>query len=105
MRISIVVTTLMPLACVEFSGCAQGENRLPRTVTTAAARDFNEGDALRTASNYTDDAQILPPRSPVIEGKPAIAALLCDEHLQQERAMSNWLEQQIPEVTLEFLRP
>jgi ferritin-like metal-binding protein YciE len=32
-------------------------------------------------------------------------ARMCDEHLQQERAMANWVEQQIPEVTLEFLRP
>ena len=32
-------------------------------------------------------------------------ARMCDEHLQQERAMGNWLEQHIPEVTLEFLRP
>jgi ferritin-like metal-binding protein YciE len=32
-------------------------------------------------------------------------ARMCDEHLQQERAMASWLEQQIPEVTLEFLRP
>jgi ferritin-like metal-binding protein YciE len=30
---------------------------------------------------------------------------MCDEHLQQERAMANWIEEQIPEVTLEFLRP
>jgi ferritin-like metal-binding protein YciE len=30
---------------------------------------------------------------------------MCDEHLQQERAMAGWLEQQITEVTLEFLRP
>ena len=74
MRILIVVTTLVLLACVEFSGCAQEEDRLPPTVTTAATRAFNQGDALRTAANYTDDAQILPPRSPVIEGKPAIAA-------------------------------
>jgi ferritin-like metal-binding protein YciE len=32
-------------------------------------------------------------------------ARMCDEHLQQEHSMANWLEQQIPEVTLEFLRP
>jgi ferritin-like metal-binding protein YciE len=32
-------------------------------------------------------------------------ARMCDEHLQQERAMGEWLEQQIPEVTLDFLRP
>jgi uncharacterized protein (TIGR02246 family) len=74
MRISIVVTTLMLLAGVGFLGCAQEEDRLPSTVTTAATRAFNQGDALRTAANYTDDAQILPPRGPVIDGKPAIAA-------------------------------
>jgi ferritin-like metal-binding protein YciE len=32
-------------------------------------------------------------------------ARMCNEHLEQERAMATWLEQQIPEVTLEFLRP
>jgi ferritin-like metal-binding protein YciE len=35
---------------------------------------------------------------------PAIVQL-CEQNLQQERAMASWLEQQIPEVTLEFLRP
>ena len=32
-------------------------------------------------------------------------ARMCEEHIQQERAMAGWLEKQIPEVTLEFLRP
>jgi ferritin-like metal-binding protein YciE len=36
--------------------------------------------------------------------EPEIAQM-CNEHLQQERTMASWLEQQIPEVTLEFLRP
>ena len=31
-------------------------------------------------------------------------ARMCEEHLQQERAMAGWLEKQIPEVTLDFLR-
>ncbi len=30
---------------------------------------------------------------------------VCDEHLQRLRDMAAWLEQQIQEVTLEFLRP
>lgn len=30
---------------------------------------------------------------------------MCEEHVQQERAMAAWLEQQIPEVTLAYLRP
>ena len=36
--------------------------------------------------------------------QPAIVQM-CEENLQQERAMASWLEQQIPEATLEFLRP
>ena len=32
-------------------------------------------------------------------------ARMCNDHLEQERAMASWLEQQIPEMTLEFLRP
>jgi ketosteroid isomerase-like protein len=74
MRIFPVATTLMLMACAEFAGCAKGDDRLPQAVTTAVAREFNQGDALRAAANYTVDAQILPPRNPVIEGRPAIAA-------------------------------
>src|SRR5262249_41823465 len=47
---------------------------LPASVTTAVSRDFNEGDPLKTAAHYADDAQILPPRHPVIDGKAAITA-------------------------------
>jgi ferritin-like metal-binding protein YciE len=36
--------------------------------------------------------------------EPAVARM-CEEHLQQERAMASWLEQQIPEITLQYLRP
>jgi ferritin-like metal-binding protein YciE len=32
-------------------------------------------------------------------------ARMCAEHVQQERTMATWLEQQIPEVTQVFLRP
>jgi ferritin-like metal-binding protein YciE len=32
-------------------------------------------------------------------------ARMCNDHLEQERAMASWLEQQIPDVTLDFLRP
>jgi ferritin-like metal-binding protein YciE len=36
--------------------------------------------------------------------QPAIVQM-CEENLQQERAMASWLEQQIPEATLEDLGP
>jgi ketosteroid isomerase-like protein len=74
MGIFTVATTLMLAACAGFAGCAKEDDRLPQTVTTAVARYFNEGDAMRAAANYADDAEILPPRNPIIEGRPAIAA-------------------------------
>jgi ferritin-like metal-binding protein YciE len=37
-------------------------------------------------------------------GEPDIVRM-CDENLQRERAMVGWLEEQITEVTLDFLRP
>ena len=36
--------------------------------------------------------------------QPAVAQM-CEENLQQERAMASWLEQQIPQATSEFLGP
>jgi ferritin-like metal-binding protein YciE len=35
--------------------------------------------------------------------QPAVVQM-CEENLRQERAMASWLEQEIPEATLEFLR-
>ena len=32
-------------------------------------------------------------------------ARMCEQHVQQERVMAAWLEEQIPEVTRVFLRP
>lgn len=75
MRIHTVATTLMLMACADLAGCgASPDTQLPSTVTTAVSRDFNLGDAAGTAAHYAEDAQILPPRHPAIEGKPAIAA-------------------------------
>lgn len=74
MRIFTVATTFMLMACAEFAGCAKDDDRLPQAVTTAVSRSFNQGDALRAAANYAADAEILPPRNPVIQGRPAIAA-------------------------------
>jgi ketosteroid isomerase-like protein len=74
MRISTVATTLVLLGSAGLCGCAKVDDQLPTDVTTAVTHDFNQGDAQKTASHYTDDAQILPPRHAAIEGRPAIAA-------------------------------
>jgi ketosteroid isomerase-like protein len=62
------------MACANLAGCTKVEERLSPEVTTAVASDFNRGNALGAAAHYTDDAQILPPRHPAIEGMPAIVA-------------------------------
>ena len=62
------------MACADVAGCSTADERLPPAVTAEVARDFNEGDALRTAADYTDDAQILAPQHPAIQGKAAIVA-------------------------------
>ena len=62
------------IACADLAGCSKSDEQLPPAVTAEVARDFNEGDALRTAANYTDDAQILAPQHPPIQGKAAIVA-------------------------------
>ena len=62
------------MACADLAGCSKADERLPPAVTAEVARDFNEGDALRTAANYSDDAQILAPQHPPIQGKAAIVA-------------------------------
>lgn len=72
MRIYTVATTSILVACAGFAGCGKTEDGLPPSVTTAVSRDFNAGDTSKTAAHYTDDAQILPPRHPVIYGKAAI---------------------------------
>jgi len=74
MNARLMATTLMLMAWACLASCAKEEERLPGSVTTGVAQDFNQGDALRTAAHYADDAEILPPRSPAIEGKTAIAA-------------------------------
>jgi ketosteroid isomerase-like protein len=73
MRIYTVTSTSILIACVAIASCAKTDV-LPTSVTTAVSRDFNQGDPLKTAAHYTDDAQILPPRHPVIDGKAAITS-------------------------------
>ena len=74
MRLNLVATTLMLMTCAPFAGCTHQEEQLPQAVITEVTRDFNQGDAARTAAHYAVDAEILPPRHPAIEGRPAITA-------------------------------
>ena len=65
----------MATICAGLTGCSSSaDGQLPATVTSEVARDFNEGDAVRTAAVYTDDAEILAPQHPAVAGKAAILA-------------------------------
>ncbi len=67
-----VTGALIVMLSAHLTGCSSPDQRLPPSVTGAVARDFNEGDAQATAANYADDAQILAPQHPAIQGKAAI---------------------------------
>jgi len=73
---SMAAGTLLVVACAGFTGCSSSspDEQLAPAVTSAVARDFNMADPKRTAANYTDDAQILAPQHPAIQGKEAITA-------------------------------
>lgn len=62
------------MVCADLAGCTNADTRLPPAVTTAVARDFNEGDPVSTAAVYADNAEILAPQHPAIHGKAAIVA-------------------------------
>ena len=75
MRIYRAATgALILMASAYLAGCSSADGRLPPAVTSEVTRDFNEGDALRTAADYTDDAEILAPQHPAVQGKAAIVA-------------------------------
>ncbi len=57
------------------------------------------------ASMHYEIAAYVSLRAAALELAEPQIAQLCEQHLQREREMAAWLEQQIPEVTLEFLRP
>ena len=57
------------------------------------------------ASRHFEIATYISLGAAALAGEEPEVARMCEEHLQQERAMASWLEQQIPEITLEFLRP
>jgi ferritin-like metal-binding protein YciE len=56
------------------------------------------------ASRHFEIATYISLGTAAREFKQPTIAQMCEENLQQERAMVSWLEQEIPEATLEFLR-
>ena len=57
------------------------------------------------ASIHLEIATYVSLRAAALQLAEPEIARMCDEHLQRERTMAGWLEQQITEVTLDFLRP
>jgi ferritin-like metal-binding protein YciE len=57
------------------------------------------------ASMHLEIATYVSLRAAALELAEAGIAHMCEEHLGRERAMAAWLEEQIAQVTLEFLRP
>jgi len=75
---------LVTLAAVSLAGCqtpadeelAAADVNAVRAVVAAYFDAANAGDAAAWAALYTEDAVIMPPESPVVEGRGAIEAWL-----------------------------
>ena len=57
------------------------------------------------ASMHLEIATYISLRAAALELEQPEIVRMCDEHLERDRAMSGWLEEQISQVTVEFLRP
>ena len=68
-----IANQMMPM---QGMGEAEGESADPRSTIEAANERFisayNQGSAAGVAALYTEDAQLLPPNSEVVEGREAI---------------------------------
>jgi ferritin-like metal-binding protein YciE len=80
--------------------------RIAQAYAGAISLDEPVKDCLAAyASTHLEIATYVSLRTAALELAEPEVAQMCDEHLQRERAMAGWLEEQIAEVTLEFLRP
>ena len=80
--------------------------RIAQAYAGAISLDEPVKDCLAAyASTHLEIATYVSLRAAAIELAEPEVAQMCDEHLQRERAMAGWLEEQIAEVTLDFLRP
>ena len=79
---------------------------ITQAYAVAVAPDEVVKDCLAAyAWRYFEIAAYVSLRAAALSLEEEDVARMCDEHVQQERATAGWLESQIPEVTLEFLRP
>ncbi|HVL66146.1 MAG TPA: SgcJ/EcaC family oxidoreductase [Vicinamibacterales bacterium] len=76
------------LLLLPAAACSRAESPPPgpRQVSEAFAAAYNARDAVRLAALYTDDAELMPPDSPVVQGRAAIEALF-REKFEQNCAM------------------
>ena len=85
MNRSTALATSLSLSTLSLIGCAQHENRLPASVTTALEAAFNRGDIQGCVDLYADDAEIIAEDAPAVRGKLAIQSFF-NEQVSREIA-------------------
>jgi len=73
-----VTGAIFGLLFLALAGCARQET-LPRSVMEAYEQAFNKNDIAACLALFTDDAQILPERGPIVSGHAAIERYLKDQ--------------------------
>lgn len=84
----MTTAAMIALLLLPAGGCARGDDGTsdPRQVSEAFAAAYNARDATRIAALYTEDAELMPPDTPVVRGRAAIEALF-REKFEQNCAM------------------
>ena len=77
-----VSALFLSLALIALAGCAPGSGTLPEETMAAWEQAYNNGDAAGVAAVYSEDALVMAPNTPVIQGRAAIEKFMTDGFAQ-----------------------
>lgn len=66
------------LALIAIAGCAPRSEDIPEETVAAWEKAFNNADAAGVAAIYAEDAILMPPNAPAVQGRAAIAKFMQD---------------------------
>lgn len=73
-----VPALFLSLALMSVAGCAPRSEDIPEDVIAAWEKAYNNGDAAGVAAIYSEDAVLMPPNAPAMQGRAAIARYMQD---------------------------
>lgn len=71
-----VSALLLSLALIAVAGCAPRSEDIPEDVIAGWEKAYNNGDAAGVAAIYSEDAILMAPNAPAVQGRAAIAQFM-----------------------------